>query len=120
MTRIIYAKRDLIPDLSSLSSVEIAFSDPIGRCRELREGVSARGGMEALKRIISSASFSVIVLSSFSAIADSVKDSVAFWVSDHLSEPEAPLLIVESSGPWKEGVVCSDMDDVQNYLVNIK
>ena len=121
MARIIYAESSIIPDMSGISSAELVFSgESIGKCRESKSGISVNGGMETLKRWISSSSFSVIVLSGFSAVSSSVKESAAFWVSDHLSEPGAPLLIAISGGPWKEGVVCSSCGELEDYLKNIK
>ena len=121
MARILYADAAIIPDMTAMKSAELSFSGtPLCVCGETKTGVSVRGGMETLKRWISSASFSVIVLSGFSEVSSDVKESTAFWVSDHLSEPGSPLLIAVSSGPWKEGVECFSKDDIENYLKNIK
>ncbi len=121
MAAILYADESMIPDLGGYHSAELVFSGiPCGCCRETKEAASASGGMELLKRWISSSSFSVIVLSGFTSVAESVKENAVYWVSDHLSEPGTPLLIVISSGPWKEGRTCSSAEDIQKYLNNIK
>ena len=121
MSRIIYVEEGILPDMTGISSAELVFSGKAtGRCREAKECASARGGMEMLKRWISSSSFSVIVLSGFSEVAAEVKESTAFWVSDHLVEPGTPLLIAISSGPWSEGVRCEESGQVEEYLKNIK
>ena len=121
MAVILYAEEAMIPDLKGYRSAELVFSgDSCGCCREVKEGVSPSGGMETLKRWISSSSFSVIVLSGFTAVADSVKENAVYWVSDHIAEPDAPLLIVVSSGPWREGIGCAGIADIQKYLNNIK
>ncbi len=121
MSNIIYADQSMIPDMKALKSAELVFSgQPIGICRETRSGSSVRGAMETLKRWISSSAFSVIVLSGFTAVLPEIKESFVFWVSDHLAEPGSPLLIAISSGPWKEGVICSGTAEMENYLKNIK
>ena len=121
MAAILYADESSIPDLGSYRSAELVFSgSPCCRCRETKEAASVSGGMEMLKRWISSSSFSVIVLSGFSEVASEVKESTAFWVSDHLAEPGTPLLIAISSGPWSEGVRCDESGQIEEYLKNIK
>ena len=121
MSRIIYAEEGILPDMIGISSAELVFSGKAtGRCREAKECASARGGMEMLKRWISSSSFSVILLSGFTPVAERVKENAVYWVSDHLAEPGTPLMIVISSGPWKEGKVCSSSEYIQEYLNNIK
>ena len=121
MGRIIYAESGMVPDLRAVRSAELVFSgDALGSCRETRIVSGVSSGMEILKRWISSASFSVIVLSGFTPVAQDVKENAVYWVSDHIAEPDGPLLVVVSSGPWKEGVSCSGSGDLANYLTNIK
>lgn len=121
MAAILYADESSIPDLGSYRSAELVFSgSPCCRCRETKEAASVSGGMEMLKRWISSSSFSVILLSGFTPVAERVKENAVYWVSDHLAEPGTPLMIVISSGPWKEGKVCSSSEDIQECLNNIK
>ena len=121
MSKIIYAEAENIPDLKQYRSAELVFSgSAIGLCREVKGDVSVGGGSETLKRWISSASFSVIILSGFSEVVPQLKDSFVSWVSDHEAESDAPLLVVISSGPWKEGMKCTEKGEIEKYLKNIK
>ena len=114
----------MVPDLSSRKSACIAFSGRSAvKAGRMQAASSPNNGMEVLKRFISSSAFSVIVLSGFTDVMQDIKPSGLAWLSDHLSEPGMPVVVItgtkdpdKAAGQYRE---VETPFELTNILMNI-
>lgn len=113
-----------IPDLSSKKSACIAFAGKSSvKASRMQIAANPNNGMEVLKRFVSSASFSVIVLSGITDVIPEIKPSSISWLADHLSEPGMPAVVV--TGAKKPEGVFGELREVEtpfeltNILMNL-
>ena len=113
-----------IPDLSSKKSACIAFAGKSsGKASRMQVAANPNNGMEVLKRFVSSASFSVIVLSGITDVLAEIKPSSISWLVDHLSEPGMPAVVV--TGAKKPEGAFGELREVEtpfeltNILMNL-
>ena len=112
------------PDLSSKKSACIAFAGKSSvKASRMQIAANPNNGLEVLKRFVSSASFSVIVLSGITDVLAEIKPSSISWLVDHLSEPGMPAVVV--TGAKKPEGAFGELREVEtpfeltNILMNL-